>query len=237
MATESQYMRYSRRKWPSDSPVSSGPPTSCEKCSYGPTRCKHWCGKLRIECLNDKKSAKLDMIKTAHLEHASTVQPHGSTSNWVHGVYGPSHPYGRLEIEAIKVNSVQNSEMTHLWHAYAVQPPNNALRQCNGVIGPIRQCKTIKFTPTNISQTQWHETAHLECTSTAQPHRKALSHVHGVNRPSHQHGRPEIRWINVSQAQNGKMTYLQHADVMQPLEISIAMAWLFLVLAWFSCTE
>ena len=34
LAAESQYMRYSRRKRNGDSPVSSGPPTSCADCPY-----------------------------------------------------------------------------------------------------------------------------------------------------------------------------------------------------------
>ena len=63
----------------------------------------------------------------AHLEHASAAQPHGSTSNRVHGVYRPSCRCRSIEIEAIKVNPAQNGETTHLWCGHVTQPHGNPL--------------------------------------------------------------------------------------------------------------
>ena len=55
LAAGSQYTCYRSRFQGNSSPVSSGPPTSCAECPYGPTRCKCQCRKLKIECLNDMK--------------------------------------------------------------------------------------------------------------------------------------------------------------------------------------
>ena len=111
-----------------NSPMLSWPPIQPVNDPYGPTRHKCHHGKLKIEHLNDKKSAKLDMIETAHLEHTSAVQPHRSTLNQVHGVYGPSCPCRRLEIKAIKVNLALNGEATHLKCVYSTQPWRNPSR-------------------------------------------------------------------------------------------------------------
>ena len=90
LAANSQHTRYRSRFQGNSLPVLSWPPIQPVNDQYGSARHKRCCGKLKIKHLNDKKSAKLDMIETAHLECASAAQPHGSTSNRVHGVYRPS---------------------------------------------------------------------------------------------------------------------------------------------------
>ena len=134
-----------------------------------------------------------------HLECASTAQPHGSTSNQVYGVYGPSCPCGRPEIEAIKVNSVQNGETAYLQHTDIVRPLETPSKRCHRVHIPIHQHGQTKFEPTKVSQMWKIETAHLAHAHTAQPHGSPPKRSCKVFGPRRQRGRLKIGPAGVSQ--------------------------------------
>ena len=225
LAANSQHTRYRSRFQGNGLPVLSWPPIQPVNNPYGPARHKHRRGKLKIECLNDKKSAKPDMIETAHLERASAVQPHGSTSNRVHGVYRPSRRCGSLEIEAIKVNPAWNGETTHLWCGHVTQPHGNPSGHSYGVIGPIRRCGQIKFVPTSVSCKRQCQNRYLGHHQPMPPFLLARIQtqrlIYGASRSSvckRRCRRPKIKGINVSQMLDGKTTFLWHAHVAQPLD-------------------
>ena len=205
--------------------MSSRPSTYYAEPPYGPTRWQHRHGKLKIEHLNDKKSAKPDMIETAHLECASAAQPHGSTSNWVHGVYRPSRRCRSLEIEAIKVNPARNGETIHLWCGHVTQPHGNPSEHSYGVIGPIRQRGRIKFVPTSVSCKRQGQNTYLGHHQPMPPSllaRIQAQHlIKGASRPSvHKQrcGRPKFKWRNVSQALEVETTHLGCMRIAQPPE-------------------
>ena len=205
------------------------PPIKPTEHPYGPTRRKRRWGMLNIEHLNNKNAATWeglgsspwgqrtqpstwkDQVQTyksisqaqngevTHLECASTVQPHGSTSNQVYWVYRPSCPCGRPEIEAIKVNSVQNGETAYLQHTDVVRPLETPSKRCHRVHIPIRQCGRTKFEPTKVSQTWKIETAHLAHAHTAQPHGSPPKQSCKVFGPRRQRGRLKIGPASVSQ--------------------------------------
>ena len=225
LAANSQHTCYRSRFQGNGLPVLSWPPIQPVNNPYGPARHKHRRGKLKIERLNDKKSAKPDMIETAHLERASAVQPHGSTSNRVHGVYRPSRRCGSLEIEAIKVNPAWNGETTHLWCGHVTQPHGNPSEHSYGVIGPIRRHGQIKFVPTSVSCKRQCQNRYLGHHQPMPPFLLARIQtqrlIYGASRSSvckRRCRRPKIKGINVSQMLDGKTTYLWHAHVAQPLD-------------------
>ena len=91
LAAGSQYTCYRSRFQGNSSPVLSRPPTSCIECLYGPTRCKCRCRKLKIEHLNNKKSANATQEgETTYCGHASIVQPLETPLKCLHRVHRPS---------------------------------------------------------------------------------------------------------------------------------------------------
>ena len=180
-------------------------------------------GTLKIERLNDKNVSKAQMIKTAHLECTSTVQPHRKAPNRVHGVNRPNRQCGRPKIKQINISQAQNGEMTHLEHAYTVQPYGSPPKQSCRVFGPRCWCRQMKFIPRNISRAQEVESTHLEHHQPMHPSPPTWIWMHHLvndasppSRHKRQHGRPKIKRINISKPQMIETTYLWHVHIMQP---------------------
>ena len=188
LAANSQHTRYRSRFQGNGLPVLSWPPIQPINNLYRPARCKRRRAKLKIERLNDKKSAKLDMIEMAHVECASAAQPHGSTSNRVHGVYRPSCQCESLEIKAIKVNPAWNGETTYLWCVHVMHPCRNASNWVHGVNGPSHQCRRLKIEAIKVNQAQNGKTTYLRHADIVQPLETPSRRCYRVHIPSRQHG-------------------------------------------------
>ena len=115
------------------------PRGNAPKRRYGVHRPRHRCGKLKIERLNDKKSANLQTIETAYLECASTAQPHGNTSNRLHRVFTPKRQCGMIKFEPTNISQTQNSRNAHLSRAHAAQPLETPSKRPHRVHRPSRQ--------------------------------------------------------------------------------------------------
>ena len=153
--------------------MSSGPPSYSADCPYGPARpkCRH--GTLEIEHLNNKKSAKLQIIETTHRRLACTMQPPQYPPNRPYRPARPKRRCGTLKIEPLNdrnVSKVERIEMAHLEHASTAQPHGEALNQVHGAYRPSHRCGRLKITPRNVSQTLENETAYLGCNLIVQPH-------------------------------------------------------------------
>ena len=187
LAAESQQMRSSQKSRIHDLPVLSIPPiqpTNYAECLYGPARRQRRRGTLKIERLNDKKSANPQTIETAHLECASTAQPHRKASNRAHRVNRPSRRRGRLKVNTTKVSQALEVEMTHLWHTRIAQPPIQHAERPYGDVGHIQQCGTLEIKRINVSQTRNGGNAHLAHAHTAQPHGSPQSAPTGSSDPN-----------------------------------------------------
>ena len=220
LAAESQPMHWDQVLHNRDSLVSPRPPVQpFEAHPYGPTRWQHQHRMLKIEHLNDKKSAKMPRVEMTHLQHACTTQPPENPSKCCNRVIGPIQQHGQIKIVPINISQTPKVKMAHLQHKCSTQPCGNLSRHFWEVHIPRLQHGMLKIEHLNnkkLAKLQKIVMAHLECTSAVQPHEKALNHVHGVNRLSCRCRRPKIKQISISQVQNSEVTHLEHTRTTQP---------------------
>ena len=188
-----------------------------------------WCGRLKAEAINVSQTEKVKMTYQGHIIVLQLKQrpgkQNGTISNLtiecrMQGEHRCRH--GRIKFEPIRVNPVQEHEMTYWIHAWLMQPLPNNLKHCCGVIGPSHQCDRIEIKSVKVkiecisaNQTQELEMTYLGHAHTAQLPTNTPKCLHGVHRPHHQRGRIKFVPTNVSQMGNSGNTYLTHVNAIQ----------------------
>ena len=165
------------------------PPWNDSKCLQrvvGPCRRRDWIKiesvKVRIECLNDKKTQELEMT---HLGQARLVQP---LLNALKHCYRPRRQCGRMKIAPVMVKierlnhkTVQQVKKTYRIHASMAQPPPNDSKRLNGAIGPRCRRDHIKIESIKVNNAQKVKTTYLGCARVVQPPGNLPNHPYGVH--------------------------------------------------------